>query len=449
MNGVVRSRSSSRTDGSRWIQAIGAPALSSPERFPDRAPVDRLNQLWAQAGDERTHPSLTFPGGPGDASAWTRPSGVELPPPPPPRVGPRPSDWLNRSLPAAAALAAWGVSAIVAYRRLGYYPPAGAGIFLAVGFVAILGLGALLGGLANHKLRERLGVALVAGALVVPIAAVSVIPGIKQLDTSLLPGSPDLVVTAAPDGRTSVYLIRRGGERIVRLTEARTVGPGAELSSDGRHIVFSDSRAGTFDLNVMDLDPNGEPSRLHRITNDIENEADPSWSPDGTRIVYQREGEGTSDIAIVPAAGGQPIHLTDDGRSWNPGWSPDGSLIVFSAPSPEDEDNFDLWVMRPDGSHRRTLLDSGGNDYLPVWSPDGSRIQFTSDVAGNRDVWVADADGSGLRSLTPGSFDRDDSWGWSPDARFVFFISDRSHTGGTFMYFVPVQGGDVRLSLIL
>jgi Tol biopolymer transport system component len=423
--------------------------VSTPERFRDRALVDGLNQLRAQAGGERKDPPLTFPGGPADASAWTRPSGVELPPPPPPHVGPTPSDWLQRSLWAAAVLAAWGASAIVAYHRLGYYPPAGAGIFLAVGFVAVLGLGALLGGLANHKLRQRLGVALVAGALVVPIAAVSVVPGIKQLDTSLLPGSPDLVVTAAPDGRTSLYLIRRGGERIVRLTEARTVGPGAELSPDGRHIVFSDSRAGTFDLRVMELDPDGEPSGLRRITNDIENEEDPSWSPDGTQIVYQRGGEGTSDIAIVPAAGGQPIHLTDDGQSWNPGWSPDGSLIVFSAPSPEDEDNFDLWVMRPDGSHRRPLLDSGGNDYLPVWSPDGSRIQFTSDVAGNRDVWVADADGSGLRPLTPGSVDRDESWGWSPDARFVFFISDRSHTGGTFMYFVPVQGGDVRLSLIL
>jgi dipeptidyl aminopeptidase/acylaminoacyl peptidase len=411
--------------------------------------VDGLNQLRAQSGDEWTYPPSTSPGRPGDPSELTRPSGVELPPPPPPRAGRVPSDWLHRSVLAAAALAAWGVSATVAYRRLGYYPPAGAGIFLAVGLVAALGLGVLLGGLANRKLRQRLGVALVAGALVAPVAVVGVIPGIKQLDTSPLPGRPDLVATAAPDGRTSVYLIRSGGESIVRLTEGRTVGPGAELSPDGRHIVFSDSRAGTFDLYVMELDHYGEPSGLLRITNDIENEEDPSWSPDGTRIVYQRGGEGTSDIAIVPAAGGEPIDLTDDGRSWNPEWSPDGSLIAFSAPSPEDEDNFDLWVMRPEGSHRRSLLDSGGDDYRPVWSPDGSRIQFTSDVAGNRDVWVADADGSGLRPLTLGSLDRDESWGWSPDARFVFFMSDRSHTGGTFMYFVPVEGGDVRLSVIL
>ncbi len=60
-----------------------------------------------------------------------------------------------------------------------------------------------------------------------------------------------------------------------------------------------------------------------------------------------------------------------------------------------------IHVMDSDGSNVRALTDQLGNDGAPSWSPDCSQIVFSSDRSGPlSDVWIINADGSGLRKLT-------------------------------------------------
>ena len=168
----------------------------------------------------------------------------------------------------------------------------------------------------------------------------------------------------------------------------------------------------------------------------------PSWSPDGTQIAFASDRENGSsiisdDIYVMNADGSNQIRLTKSGgydyqpgrlaevKHYGPSWSPDGTQIVFASDRENDLFIDDIWVMDTDGSNPTRLTESGGYDYQPSWSPDGTQIIFASDRESDsyiNDIWVMDADGSNQTRLT-------ESGGympsWSPDGTQIVFASYR------------------------
>lgn len=149
----------------------------------------------------------------------------------------------------------------------------------------------------------------------------------------------------------------------------------------------------------------------------------PSYSPDGTKIVYRLWDwiNGTPlGLRILDLTTGVTTNLTD-GWDNTPGWSPNGELIVFTRQvnwtaeygARWYEDRFDVMTIKPDGTELNRVTDSLSNDAHAVWSYD-NRIMWNSGMYGFRDecalyddtfqpygqIMIMDADGSNKRMLT-------------------------------------------------
>jgi TolB protein len=101
----------------------------------------------------------------------------------------------------------------------------------------------------------------------------------------------------------------------------------------------------------------------------------------------------------------RPAGGTSQVQNWTAAWSPDGSQLAFASTR---SGNVDIWVVNADGSGLRQLTTHPGADQTPTWSPNGALIAFTSDRSTGRDpqLYVMNADGGGQRRLTGERIDR-------------------------------------------
>ncbi|HEX7119010.1 MAG TPA: CehA/McbA family metallohydrolase [Longimicrobiales bacterium] len=139
------------------------------------------------------------------------------------------------------------------------------------------------------------------------------------------------------DGRSLYFVSARDrGFRIYRhdlesgtdTVVARGIQPA--VSPDGERLAFVApvrGRLGSGGLWMMPL-PTGEPRLVHY--EESEYRMKPAWTPDGSALLYVSDEAGSNDVAIVPAAGGNPIVLTADAHDeYSPAPSPDGRRFAF------------------------------------------------------------------------------------------------------------------------
>jgi TolB protein len=94
---------------------------------------------------------------------------------------------------------------------------------------------------------------------------------------------------------------------------------------------------------------------------------DPAWSPGGEWIAFVSTEGGNDEIFLIRPDGSDLRRLTTNTWEWDkhPTWSPDGSQIVFW--SNRESGRRQLWIMNADGSNPRELLESPYNDWDPIW----------------------------------------------------------------------------------
>lgn len=176
-----------------------------------------------------------------------------------------------------------------------------------------------------------------------------------------------LVFVSDRDGNRELYLAEAGAPVVRRLTHNDHYDGGATWSPDGRHIAFSSSPDGAGDIHVLTFD-SGE---LRRVV-DVEGHADsPSWSPNGAWIAFNVAAGDTVAIHVVRPDGTDLRRLGNvhpDER--HPRWSPDGEWLLYTATRVVEGDlDSDVWMMRPDGTERRPVVQRAGRDEFAFWRP--------------------------------------------------------------------------------
>jgi Tol biopolymer transport system component len=184
-----------------------------------------------------------------------------------------------------------------------------------------------------------------------------------------------------------IYDLKRGARSRFTFDPAMDINP--LWSPDGRRVVFSSNRSGTYDLYVKDASGAGEEQPLLAV-GELVHACD--WSRDGRHIALMRRGAGTSwDIWALPMDGsGEPFPVVQtqfiDGR---PSFSPDGRWIAYES---DESGRPEIYVRQfPDPGGRWQVSTSGGSD--PRWSADGREIFYldTDDRVVSVAVGTADA----------------------------------------------------------
>jgi len=174
----------------------------------------------------------------------------------------------------------------------------------------------------------------------------------------------------------------------------------------------------------------GEPRKLIASTF---LDADAQLSPDGRHVVFMSDRTGADEIWKANSDGSNPMQLTFlSSYCGAPRWSGSGREIVFGA---EPQGNADLFVISVDGGQPRQLTTASSNEAVPNYSRDGRWIYFASDRGGSWNVWKMPAEGGPAIQVTrTGGFFASES----PDGQYLYYAKAVDAPG---LWRVPLSGG--------
>ena len=219
-----------------------------------------------------------------------------------------------------------------------------------------------------------------------------------------------------------VYIMDADGSNVKKLNiGVGQVEPRFVFSSDGRRMLYVDYADNTDSMYIADTE--GDFPRLV-VTN--RKAYEPSWSPDGQKIVFQSWETDPPEIYVMDVDGGNFQRLTNNNVYDDyPSWSPDGTKIVFISEMDTSLAYPKIYVMNADGSQQKMITNSYFYDTFPQWSPDGKQILFESDrVSGKWGIFVMNADGSNVQPVSASGDYGSYSPCWSPDGTRIIFNSD-------------------------
>jgi len=186
-----------------------------------------------------------------------------------------------------------------------------------------------------------------------------------------------------------IISVQTGERRVVYRDRRHFEAP--NWSRDGRYLLFNgEGRLYTIPVG------GGEPKLLDTgVANRCNN--DHGFSPDGQWLAISDQHDGPSRIYVLASTGGTPRLVTPLAPSYWHGWSPDGRTLVYCA---ERSGNYDVYAIPVEGGPETRLTTAQGLDDGPEYTPDGQFIYFNSERSGLMKIWRMKADGSVQEQVT-------------------------------------------------
>jgi Tol biopolymer transport system component len=250
------------------------------------------------------------------------------------------------------------------------------------------------------------------------------------------------------------------------VSPAEATAPGKNGRIAFKHYLDAGRSTGA----IFTIDASG--SALRRVTRPSAGVVDdqPDWSPDGSLLVFHRsvpdspfaiytvkpDGSDLTRLSPPCATPGPGVETRCEDGAWG-SFLPDGKHIVYTRatgtvrhfPGWEQIEHSDIVVRDVNGANPRVLIKSppfAGDYESPAFSPDGSRLVYVrsnsplTKPAFTHGLFVARADGSRQRRITPWSLDGGGNPDWSPDGRLIVFRAPASRFEGSQIYVVRPDG---------
>jgi Tol biopolymer transport system component len=201
--------------------------------------------------------------------------------------------------------------------------------------------------------------------------------GVGKGQPSWSPDGDYIVYTSAQDGNTEIYIMEADGDDERRLTNEATSDFWPQWSPDGKYIAFFSDRSAFGEIHLIAVEDDYRISRLVRdqpAEDDLGLSFGFTWSPDSKLIAFTRSNAdfGTNFTASLFVADVErrntPRLLVEDASLAMPSWSLDGSQILFE----RQTENYgsELFSISPDGENLRQLTDNERTDErTPSWQP--------------------------------------------------------------------------------
>jgi serine/threonine-protein kinase len=253
-------------------------------------------------------------------------------------------------------------------------------------------------------------------------AAVPVVEGVLQSPFSgaaqysiSATGSLVYVSGGAQAAQLRLVWVSRNGEEQALAASAHTY-QNPHISPDGRRVAVGiaeqETQTWLYDLSR---------DTLTRLTFGAKVNTNPVWTPDGKRVAFQSNKEGTPNLFWQPADGSGALErlTTSEYTDAAMSWSPNGQLLAFIEITPST--GYDIWVLRISDRKPQPFLRTPFNESVPQFSPDGRWLAYISDESGRFEVYVQPYPGPGGKwQISTGGGTEPV---WNPNGRELFYRS--------------------------
>ncbi len=235
-----------------------------------------------------------------------------------------------------------------------------------------------------------------------------------------------IAAACGPKGKEQIVIMNLDGTEREFITQNNAMNFSPSWSPDGSQLVYTSYAKFFPELFVSTV----KGSKGKRLTFNNMLNITPEFSPDGALIAMSSSMSGEPELHLIDFNGNEVGRLTNSyGIDISPTWSPDGRYLAFAS---ERAGNLHIFVTDKGASEPKRLTFTGYQNDTPAWSPRGDKIAFVKRADGGFNIFTMNADGSMPVQLTSGAGNNENPT-WSPDGRYLVFSSSRQKGANLFL----------------